>query len=153
VFFLEYKSTAKRRISLRRQQTCTWSVQKTSKCGQDQFCDMPDADPTHPHTPHDHNQSAINYQVRRVGTKMVAHGCPQQHPNKLVILSKMLEIQCKNRAGELINELMAQIRWAREPWPQGGCVQNFPRIKNFGRLKCSKKSSFLSNHVVVGSYL
>ena len=44
---------------------------------------------------------------------------------------------------------MAQIRWAREPWPQGGCVQNFPRIKNFGRLKCSKKSSFLPNHVVV----
>jgi hypothetical protein len=44
---------------------------------------------------------------------------------------------------------MPQIRWAREPWPQGGCVQNFPRIKNFGRLKCSKKSSFLSNQVVV----
>jgi hypothetical protein len=33
--------------------------------------------------------------------------------------------------------------------PPGGGVQNFPRIKNFGRLKCSKKSSFLSNHVVV----
>jgi hypothetical protein len=28
-------------------------------------------------------------------------------------------------------------------------VQNFPRIKNFGRLKCSKKTSFFSNHVVV----
>jgi hypothetical protein len=46
---------------------------------------------------------------------------------------------------------MAQIRWAREPWPQGGCVQNFPRIKNLGRLKCSKKSSYLPNHVVVGA--
>ena len=44
---------------------------------------------------------------------------------------------------------MAQIRWAREPWAQGGCVQNFPRIKDVGRLKCSKKSGFLSNHVVV----
>jgi hypothetical protein len=33
--------------------------------------------------------------------------------------------------------------------PPGGCVQNFPRIKNFGRLKCSKKTSFFSNHVVV----
>jgi hypothetical protein len=44
---------------------------------------------------------------------------------------------------------MAQIRWAREPWPLGGCVQNFPRIKNFGRLKCSKKTSYPPNHVVV----
>ena len=142
---MEYKSTAKRRLSLRRQQTCTWSVQKTSKCGQDQFCDMPDADPTLPTHP-TINQSAINYQVRRVGTKMVAHGWPQQH-SKLVILSKMLEIQCKNRSGKPIN--VAQIRWARGPWPQGGCVQNFPGIKNLGRLKCSKKSSYLPNQVVV----
>jgi hypothetical protein len=42
---------------------------------------------------------------------------------------------------------MAQIRWARGPWPPGGCVQNFPRIKDFGRLKCSKKPGFLSKHV------
>ena len=74
---------------------------KTSKCGQDQFCDMPDADPTLPTHPTT-NRSAINYQVRRVGTKMVAHGWPQQH-SKLVLLSKMLEIQCKNRFGKLIN--------------------------------------------------
>jgi hypothetical protein len=30
-------------------------------------------------------------------------------------------------------------------------MQFSPRIKNLGRLKCSKKSSFLSNHVVVTS--
>jgi hypothetical protein len=71
------------------------------QCGQDQFCDMPDADPTlstHPAI----NQSAMNYQDRRVGTKMVAHGWPQQH-SKLVLLSKLVEIQCKNRFGKLIN--------------------------------------------------
>jgi hypothetical protein len=44
---------------------------------------------------------------------------------------------------------MAPIRWTREPWHQGGCVQNFPRIKNLRRLKCSKKSSYLPNQVVV----
>jgi hypothetical protein len=63
---------------------------------------MPDADPTLPTHPILASQSAINYQVRRVGTKMVAHGWPQQH-SKLVLLSQMVEIQCKNRFGELIN--------------------------------------------------
>jgi hypothetical protein len=48
---------------------------------------MSDADPTLPTHP-TINQSAINYQVRRVGTKMVAHGWSQQH-SKLVLLSKM----------------------------------------------------------------
>jgi hypothetical protein len=28
-------------------------------------------------------------------------------------------------------------------------MQFFPRIKNIGRLKCSKKTSYLPNHVVV----
>jgi hypothetical protein len=60
-----------------------------------------DADPTLPTHPTT-NRSAMNYQVRRVGTKMVAHGFPQQH-SKLVILSKMLEIQCKNMFGKLVN--------------------------------------------------
>jgi hypothetical protein len=42
--------------------------------------------PHSPHTPPKINRSAINHQVRRAGTKMAAHGCPQQH-SKLAILS------------------------------------------------------------------
>jgi hypothetical protein len=110
-------STAKRRLSLRRHQTCTWPVQKTSKCGQDQFCDMPDADPTLPTHPTT-NRPAINYQVFRGGTKTVARGRPQQHSKQVGPFE--------------------QWKWL-----------NFPGIKNFGRFKCSKKSRFLSNHVVV----
>jgi hypothetical protein len=44
---------------------------------------------------------------------------------------------------------MAQIRWAREPWSPGLCIQFFPGTKNFGRLKCSKNPSCLPNQVVV----
>jgi hypothetical protein len=69
--------------------------------GQDQFCDMSDADadpalptPTHPAI----NRSAIKYQVRRVGTKTAARGWPQEHP-ELVILSKMDYFQCKKGSG------------------------------------------------------
>jgi hypothetical protein len=67
-------------------------------CGQDQFCDMPDADPTLPTHP-TINQSAIKYQVRRAGTKTDAHGWPQQH-SKLVILSKTVYCQCQKSFGK-----------------------------------------------------
>jgi hypothetical protein len=34
---------------------------------------------------------------------------------------------------------MVQIRWAREPWPPGGCIQVFPKDKEFRAFEMLEK--------------
>jgi hypothetical protein len=37
---------------------------------------------------------------------------------------------------------MAQIRWAREPWPPGGCIQLFSKDKEFRAFEMLEKIGF-----------